>query len=142
MAPKDRIVTETSFYVRYAETDAMRIVHHASYVVYFEEGRSDYLRQQGADYADFERDGFYLAVSEVHARYLRPAVYGQMLVVRCWIAELGSRGMTYEYEIVDSKTREVHVTGQTRHICITREGQVARIPAGWRDWKYKIDPEA
>jgi acyl-CoA thioester hydrolase len=141
MPPKDRVVTETSFYVRYAETDAMRIVHHASYVVYFEEGRSDYLRQQGADYADFEKDGFYLAVSEVHARYLRAAVYGQRLVVRCWIAELGSRGMTYEYEIVDSKTGDVHVTGQTKHICITKEGQVARIPAGWREWKYKLDPE-
>ena len=47
----------TDFMVRYAETDAMGVVHHANYLVYFEEGRSHYMRTLGADYAEFEAAG-------------------------------------------------------------------------------------
>jgi acyl-CoA thioester hydrolase len=130
----DRYIAETTFYVRYAETDAMGIVHHASYIVYFEEGRTNYARQRGSDYASFERSGFYLTVTEVNARYLRPVVYGQRLITRCWIKSMQSRGLTFEYEIADADTGTLHVTGLTKHICITREGRVAAIPSAWRAW--------
>lgn len=128
-----RAVSEVSFYVRYAETDAMGIVHHASYIVYFEEGRSHYSRERGADYAEFERSGFWFAVSEVHARYIVPARYGQKVTVRCWVEEMKSRSVTFGYEIVDAVSGTVHVTGKTRHICITHEGNVTKIPASWRE---------
>ena len=62
MAPTDRFVSENTFYVRYAETDAMAITHHSNYIVYFEEARSHYSRVRGADYADFERSGYWLTV--------------------------------------------------------------------------------
>jgi acyl-CoA thioester hydrolase len=131
----DRYIAEVSFYVRYAETDAMGIVHHASYIVYFEEGRTNYARQRGSDYASFEKSGYYLTVTEVNARYLKPARYGQRLTVRCWIEEMKSRALTFAYEIVDSTTGDLHVTGYSKHICITHEGQVAKIPAEWRAWE-------
>lgn len=132
MPPTDRYVSATSFYVRYAETDAMRIVHHASYIVYFEEGRSDYMRQRGSNYAQFEHEGLFLAVVEVQARYIKPAVYGQRLTIRTWIAEIGSRGLTWGYEISDATSGELHVTGQSKHICIDGEGRVTRLPDHWR----------
>ncbi len=132
MAPADRFVAETTFYVRYAETDAMGIVHHASHIVYFEEGRSHYARVRGADYATFERAGYAFAVSEVHARYQQPARYGQQVTVRCWIEELRSRSVTFGYEIVDAGTAAVHVTGYSKHICVNHEGQVTAIPPEWR----------
>jgi acyl-CoA thioester hydrolase len=130
----NRFVAETSFYVRYAETDAMGIIHHASYIVYFEEGRSTYARQRGSDYASFERSGYYLTVAEISARYLKPARYGQRITVRCWIAELKSRTVMFEYEIVDAETREILVTGVTKHICITHDGRVSTLPQAWREW--------
>lgn len=126
-------VAEVSFRVRYAETDAMGIVHHASYIVYFEEGRSHYARERHASYADFEKTGLALAVAEVHARYSVPAVYDQMLTVRCWLEELKSRSMVFAYEITDADTGTVHVTGRTKHICITHEGKVAKLPESWRN---------
>ncbi len=134
MPPTNRTVIETSFYVRYAETDAMGIIHHASYIVYFEEGRSNYARQRGSDYATFERSGHYLAVSEINARYIKPAHYGQQITVCCWIEEMKSRGLTFGYEIVDAKTRDLFVEGLSKHICITHDGQVARLPDEWRAW--------
>ena len=57
MAVSNHFIAETVIRVRYAETDAMGIVHHASYIVYFEEGRTNYARQRGHDYASFERSG-------------------------------------------------------------------------------------
>jgi acyl-CoA thioester hydrolase len=131
MPPTDRYVAEARFHVRYAETDAMGIVHHASFIVYMEEARSHYARVRNGDYARLIEHGYFLAVAEVHARYAVPARYGQELLIYCWIEELKSRGLTFGYEIVDSASKVSHVTGHTRHICITHDGQVARIPDSW-----------
>jgi len=134
MSSEGRFIAETSFYVRYAETDAMGIVHHSSYIVWFEEGRSNYARQRGSDYADFERSGHYLTVAEVNARYLKPVMYGTRVTVRCWIEAMQSRALTFAYEIVNEATGEVSVTGSTRHICITHDGHIAALPEAWRAW--------
>jgi acyl-CoA thioester hydrolase len=126
-------ISETTFYVRYAETDQMSIVHHAAYIIWFEEGRSAWLRETGRDYADFEASGLYLAASEVQARYLAPALYGRQVTVRTWVEEVRSRTLKFCYEVLDTESRQKLVTGHTRHICIDREGKVARIPQAWRE---------
>lgn len=140
MPPDDRFVAETSFYVRYAETDAMGVVHHASYIVYFEEGRSHYARARGHDYAEFEKTGHYLSVAEIHARYVRPVRYGQRLTVRAWIEEMRSRSLVFAYEIVDTETGTVHMTGSSKHVCITHDGRVTTIPERWRAWGDTSSP--
>lgn len=137
MPPTDTFVAETTLRVRYAETDAMGIVHHASYIVYFEEGRSEYSRQRGSDYASFEQSGYYLAVTEVQARYVQAARYDQRVTVRCWIEDLKSRRVTFAYEIVNAATGTLLVTGQSKHVCIDRAGRVATIPDSWRRWAHE-----
>jgi acyl-CoA thioester hydrolase len=128
----ERRIVETTFHVRYAETDQMGVVHHAAYIVWFEEGRSAWMRALGSDYAEFEADGLYLAASEVHARYLAPALYGRQVTVRTWGAELRSRTIKICYEVVDAESGQTLVTGYTRHICVNHEGTVVRIPEKWR----------
>jgi len=127
-------IAETTFHVRYAETDAQGIVHHASYIVYFEEGRSEYIRQRGTSYAGFERDGYYLAVTEVHARYIKAAHYDDRITVRCWVVQARSRSLVFEYEILHADSGERLLTGSTTHICLNREGAIKRIPPGWQKW--------
>jgi acyl-CoA thioester hydrolase len=136
MTPTPAYIAETSFHVRYAETDAMGVVHHASYIVYLEEGRSHYARSRGTSYAEFERGGLILVVAEVQARYHRPAYYDDRLTVRCWIEHMGTRGLTFAYEIIRAATDEKLVTAHTRHICIDRNGQVTRLPEAWRTWGH------
>ena len=131
MPPTDRFVSENTFYVRYAETDAMGIVHHSVSIVYFEEARSHYSREVGADYAEFERSGYWLTVAEVHARYIVPTRYAQRLTARCWVEELKSRTLTFGYEIVDAESQQVCVTGYSKHVCINHDAQVCKIPASW-----------
>lgn len=127
-------VAETSFHVRYAETDAMGIVHHAAYIVYFEEGRSHYMRERGSSYAEFEKGGQYMAVTEVHARYVRAARYDQKIRIRCWVEQIRSRGLTFQYELADYDTGDLLVTGTSKHICLDKEGHVIKFPAEWQAW--------
>lgn len=127
-------ITETPVRVRYAETDAMGIVHHSQYVIYFEEGRSSYTRERGSAYSTIEQSGFYLTVTGINVRYHHPARYDQLLTVRTWIAEMKSRGLTFAYEVIEAETRELLVSGTSSHICITHGGKIARIPDEWRAW--------
>ena len=128
------IIISTTFTVRYAETDPMGIVHHRNYITYLEEGRSEYARQRGFPYSQFEATGYFLLVSEVHIRHIKPARYEQSISVNTWISEMKSRGMTFEYTVTDTQTGEILATAQTKHICITKAGQIAKIPQAWRDW--------
>ena len=129
---KDRVV-ETTVRVRYAETDAMGVVYHTNYLIWFEVGRGEYMRQKGGDYADFEAQGFYLPVSEVDARFIAPARYGDLILIRTWTEELRSRSLAFTYEVVMQETGQVLVTGRTRHICTDREGRVKMIPKEMRE---------
>jgi len=124
--------TETTFHVRYAETDAMGIVHHSIYIVWFEEGRSHYLRARGADYARLEEDGYFFAISELQARYIASARYGQQVTVRTQLESLRSRSLTLTYEVLEAESKELLVTGRTKLICVDRGGDVVRIPKAWR----------
>jgi acyl-CoA thioester hydrolase len=130
---KDREVIETTVRVRYAETDAMGVVYHTNYLIWFEVGRGEYMRQKGGDYADFEAQGVYLPVSEIDARFMAPARYSDLVTIRTWVEELRSRSLTLAYEAVMRETGQVLVTGHTRHICTNREGLVRVIPKKMRE---------
>jgi acyl-CoA thioester hydrolase len=131
---------ETTFHVRYAETDQMGIVHHSAYIIWFEEGRSAWSRQLGHSYADFERAGYLLAVSEVCARYLVPAHYDQKVTVRTRVGQVRSRLIRFDYEVVDAERGEKLVTGFSTHICLDRDGKPARIPEEWRLFWSRLTP--
>jgi acyl-CoA thioester hydrolase len=131
MQANDPRIKETAFRVRFAETDMLGMVHHASYVVYLEVGRVDFSRQVGASYADLEARGYSLAVSEAHLRFVKPARFDQLITVRTWVSEIRSRTVAFGYEIVDAEARQNLVTATTKLICIDHEGQVRRIPESW-----------
>ncbi len=123
---------ESEFHVRYAETDNMGIVHHSAYLVYFEEGRSQYMRDMGSDYALVEESGFRLPVTEARLRFSGSLRYGQRVRVRAWIAESLSRRLTFAYEVAAGDDSAVLVAGFTRHVWTDSAGKVTRLPEVWR----------
>lgn len=131
MSKKD--VVEATLRVRYAETDAMGIVYHSNYVIWFEVGRGEYLRQKGGDYDKFEAAGFYLPVIKVDARFLAPARYNDVVVVRTSMEELRSRSITFCYEVVMQETGQLLAMGHSKHLCTDRQGRVRRFPRAARD---------
>ncbi|MFT4813753.1 MAG: acyl-CoA thioester hydrolase [Glaciecola sp.] len=129
---ENKRIIETSFHVRYAETDAMGVVHHANYLVYFEEGRSQYMRDIGSDYAHIEASGFQLPVTETGIRYLSSLRYGQLVTVRTWLEENRSRRVTFAYEVMNNESHKVLVSGFTRHVWTDTSGRVTRMPPQWK----------
>lgn len=129
-------VDETTLRVRYAETDAMGVVHHSQYVIWFEVGRSSFMRNANFSYADIERSGYQFRIAEIGARYRAPACYDQVIVVRTWLSELHSRGLTFSYAIVRPEAagiaEQILVTGFTKLICTDPAGQVHRLPTELR----------
>jgi acyl-CoA thioester hydrolase len=120
--------TETSLRVRYAETDAMGVVYHANYLVWFEAGRGDYFRALGHDYRRWEEQGFHLPVSEAYARYHAPARYGDLVTVQTRLERLRSRSLTLCYKVIRDASGETLCTGWTRHLCVDRQGRVRSLP--------------
>ncbi len=132
MEPKQ--IVETTFRVRYAETDASGIVYNANYLIWFELGRGEFFWQQGRDYhRDVEQRGFSWPVTEAFLRYLAPAHYGEMVTVRCWLEELQSRSIKIGYEALNAATKRVLCTGWTKHFNIDREGRVRALPPDLRE---------
>ncbi len=80
--------SETSLRVRYSETDQMGVVYHSNFFPYFESARAESIRQLGYTYADMEKMGVVMPVIEVHCRYLRPALYDDLLTVKVLVKEL------------------------------------------------------
>lgn len=115
--------------VRYAETDAMGVVHHASYIVWFEVGRTEWLAARGYSYAAFEKSGFFLVVAEIGSRYLQPVRYGDPIILRTTPSEVQSRAIRFEYEIRHEETDTLLATGFTRHILTDHQGTIRRFPA-------------
>src|ERR1700690_4537785 len=95
-----RVSHETSFRVRYAETDQMGVVYYANYLIWMELGRAEYCRAAGIRYRDMEKDdGILLAVVEAHCRYLYPARYDEEIVVKTWVASSNRRAVEFGYQI-------------------------------------------
>lgn len=126
--PAGHPAVEVRFRVRYFETDAMGIVHHASYITWFEEGRSAFTRAIGYPYSRMEQEGIALAVAEVSARYHQPARYDGVVIVRAEMIQLGSRGMTFGYEVRRESDGALLVTGSSKHISVDRLGRVTLLP--------------
>lgn len=134
MPAEASIASETTFNVRYAETDRMGVVHHAVYLVWFEEGRSAFIRERGWSYAEIEREGYYLAAGELEAKYLQPALYDQLVTVRTWIKGHKSRTIIFACEVLDAASRSTLFIATIKLICLDGNGRIVRIPADWSEW--------
>jgi acyl-CoA thioester hydrolase len=124
---------ETSFRVRYAETDQMGVVYYANYLVWMEIGRVEFCRAGGLNYRDMERDdGILLAVSEARCRYIAPARYDEEIVVRTSISQAHPRMLTFGYEIVEKSSGRRLATGETKHVFCDREYKPIKLPEKYR----------
>jgi len=123
---------DVEFRVRYAETDQMGVVYHTNYLVWCEVGRTDFIRARGMSYADIERAGIGLAVSELSARFHAAARYDNLVRVRTTLAEIRSRGITFDYVITNAETGERFVTARTTLVSIDLTGKLVALPRGIR----------
>lgn len=125
MQPK---IHRTEIKVRYAETDKMGIVYYANYLVWFEVGRTEYLLEEGLDYRDVEKEGFFLAVVDARCSYKAPARYGDTIVVESWPTDVKLSSFKFNYKIIRKKDSLLLAEGSTTHVLIDKELKPRKIP--------------
>lgn len=123
------IETRATVTVRYAETDMMGIVYHANYLPWFEVARTQLLREQGFPYRQLETDGYRIPVLDVSAKFLRPALYDDVLVIVATIREKPLLRIRLEYEV--RRGDELLATGQSSHAFCDLHGRPTRPPAAF-----------
>lgn len=124
---------ELELRVRYAESDQMGVVYHANYLVWCEMGRTELIRQlTGTSYADLERAGVALAVSEATVRYHGSARYDDLVRVRTTLAEARSRSVTFEYLITHATTGARLASARTVLVSLDANGKPAVMPEDLR----------
>ena len=121
------------FRVRYPETDQMGVVYHANYLHWCDIGRTEYLRARGATYADLERTGMLLAVSQATLRYHASARYDQMVRVETTLRDVRSRALTFDYVIVDAETGTRFVSASTVLVSLDAAGRPVQLPLETRE---------
>lgn len=113
--------------VRFGETDAMQIVHHATYPNYMEVARIEWLRRRGVSYATWAHQGMHLAVVELSLRYRAPARFDDELDVEAKLVEAGAASARFDYRIVRTTDSVLCVEGSTRLACVDDRGALRRF---------------
>ena len=124
---------DIEFRVRYAETDQMGVVYHANYLVWCEMGRTDFIRQLGVSYADLERSGVSLAVSELSARFHAAARYDELIRVHTILADVRSRMIVFDYVVSNAETDQRLVSARTTLVSLDRSGKPIALPSAVRE---------
>jgi acyl-CoA thioester hydrolase len=123
----------TSVRVRFADTDAQGIAHNASFLVWYEVARVEYLREYAGGYQALRDHGIEALVLESHCRYVVPAVFDDLLHVHTRCVGLRGARFRYEYAIVrDDGT--LMADGYTAHACVDSATlKPTRVPDWLRD---------
>ncbi|TXH23479.1 MAG: acyl-CoA thioesterase [Chitinophagaceae bacterium] len=103
--------SSTQIRVRYAETDQMGVVYHSNYFQYFEVARAESIRNLGFTYADMEKQGVMMPVVEVKCKYIRPALYDNLLTVTANIHEVPNHHKIIFHQEVYNEENQLLVTG-------------------------------
>ena len=111
----------------------MGVVYHSNYLIWCEVGRTELIRRMGRSYAEIEKIGVGLAVSEAALRYHAPARYDDRICVTTTLSDVRSRSMTFEYLITNADTGVRLVSASTTLIGLDRDGRIARLPQALRD---------
>ncbi|MBX7103223.1 MAG: acyl-CoA thioesterase [Gemmataceae bacterium] len=119
---------EIEIRVRYAETDRMGLLHHANYLVYFEQGRTELLRPLGKSYREMEDQGFFLVLHKIDVKYRRPAQYDDVLTLRTSVSRVTPVRIEHKYELM--RGSELLAEGASTLACVDREGRLQPLP----DW--------
>jgi acyl-CoA thioester hydrolase len=112
--------------VRFAETDAMGIVHHSRYLPYLEEGRVEYLRHLGHPYTEMRKDGVDHSVLECFVQYRKPLRFDEEIAVHLVVAKVTRA--TFQIAYLVTVDGEVRATAVTAHGCVNAAGRPVRMP--------------
>jgi acyl-CoA thioester hydrolase len=126
---------EITIRVRYAETDRMGLLHHANYLIYFEQGRTELLRSLGVSYKDLEDQGYLLVLTKIDVKYRWPARYDDLLTLKTTVMRTTSVRIDHRYEV--HCENRLLAEGASTLACVDRNGQPQALPDFLREHKER-----
>ena len=112
-----RISAAVEIDVPFHDVDAMNVAWHGHYIKYLEIARCAVLRLLDYDYPQMQESGYLWPIVDCHLKYIRPAYYGQRILVKATLAEYENR-LKFVYEIRDLKTQEKLTKGSTVQVAV------------------------
>lgn len=125
----NEVMGEVRLRVRYAETDQMGVVYYSNFLVWFEIGRVELLRQLGFDYKSMEvDDDCFIPVVEVNCRYKSPARYDDELIVETRVTGVRGAVLKFRYRITRVSDQQLLAEGETTHVVTDRTMTKRALP--------------
>jgi len=118
--------------VRFEETDALQVVYYSKYLVWFEVGRINLLREIGLPYNVLASRGMHTPVVQAHADYKASAHFDDEILIRTKIASVGRSSMRFESEVYKLPEMKLICSGHTVHTLIDGEGRPTEVPEDFR----------
>lgn len=115
------MITKTKLTVRYAETDQMAIVHHSNYPVWYEAGRTDFIKAMGMSYSQIEAEGILFPLLELHCKYIQAAKYEDVVTIETTLTKLSMVKAEFSYKVYRESDGVLLNTGSTIHGMVTKE---------------------
>ena len=122
------INTNTSIRVRYGETDPMKYVYYGNYAEYFEVARVELFRSLGMSYDEIEKRGIFLPVSEYKIKYLKPALYDQLLEIRTYVRKIPGIRIEFDYEIFNEDQVKITEASTTLFFLDSQTNKIVKCP--------------
>ena len=116
----------TSYRVIYADCDSMSIVYYSNYLRFFEIGRTELLRENCFTYREVEGRGFFLPATEAYLKYVKPALYDDLLTIETKVGFVKKASSRFDYTIYRSE--DIIAQGYTVHACLNRDNRIVRFP--------------
>ena len=120
--------SNTEIRTRYSETDQMRRVYYANFLVYFEVGRTHLIRLYWKPYAELEKEGYFLPVLEAQCKYHQPVGYDDLLNIETILTFTRPTILHFDYHITAPELSLNVADGYTNHCFMNREGKPRRSP--------------
>ena len=132
-----KITTTTQIRVRYADTDKMGIVYYANYLIYFEVGRTEFIRQIWKPYSEIEKMGYILPVLSAEVKYKNSASYDDLLTIKTTLVKFTKTRLIFNYEVYQEDSSLLAV-GATEHCFSHPDGRPRFMPEELWDWVNEI----
>ena len=127
------ISCDIEFRVRYGETDRMGYAYYGYYPLYYEQGRSELLRQFGVSYREMEDGGILLPVADMNIKYFKPAIYDELIRVRTIVKKKPGAKIVFDYEIYNTENELINQASTTLVFVGVKNRKPCRAPQNFMD---------
>ena len=137
---KEKILSVTKpFEIRFSEVDSMGVVWHGHYSIYFEDAREEFGRKYDLGYLMMYDKGFFEPLVDLSFKFKKPLIYGMKPEITVTYRPTEAAKIVFDYEIRDSKTKEIYVTGHSVQVFMDKTNYqlVLTNPDFYEEWKKR-----